>query len=261
MSFAVGTEGAPRIPPGAKDLPYDDGEPMETSRHFNQMALLILSLRYGWKDRRDFFVGGNMFMYFSETQVRKNDFRGPDCFVVLDTTPEDRLSWVVWEEDGKTPAVVIELLSDTTAAIDRGKKKEIYARQLHVPYYYLFHPLTLEFEGFELDMTNRSYRPLAPTENGDLPCPVLGLSLGIREGVFASFRESWLRWIDASGNCLPTGEELAEAAQAKAEAAQIKADAAQREALEERNLRELEKARADSLAQKLAEFEKRLGPA
>lgn len=274
MSSAVVPDYPPRTPPGAKDLPYDDGEPMETYRHFNQMSVLIESLRYGWHARRDFFVAGNMFMYFSETQARRNDFRGPDVFVVLDTTSEDRLSWVVWEEDGKTPSVVIELLSESTAAIDRGKKKEIYARQLRVPYYYLFHPITFEFEGFELDAASRSYRPLPPLPNGDLPCPVLGLSLGMRLSTYRNATITWLRWIDAEGKVLATGEEMAEAAvsaaeaekekaeaeREKAEAAQREADAAQRQA--EAALREAqaEKEKAAALAAELEEYRKRFGP-
>jgi len=72
-------------PPRGEDLPYSDGVPMESERHISQMVSLILSLRLAWKDRTDFYVGGNMSVYFSEPQSRKNDFRGPDVFVVLDT--------------------------------------------------------------------------------------------------------------------------------------------------------------------------------
>lgn len=259
MSSIPISEALPRIPPGAKDLPYDDGEPMETFRHYNQMSVLIQSLRYGWRERSDFFVGGNMFMYFSETQVRKNDFRGPDVFVVLDTTNEDRLSWVVWAEDGKTPAVVIELLSDSTAAIDRGRKKEIYARQLHVPFYYLFHPLTFEFEGFELDHNDRRYKPLSPLPNGDLPCPVLGLSLGMRESTYLGVTTRWLRWIDDQGAPLPTGEDLARTAQREVEAAQREAEAAQREAESAHREAEAEKEKAAALSAQIEEYRRRFG--
>src|SRR5687768_1123220 len=98
----------PASPPRGEDLFYDDGEPMESARHRMQMNLLIDSLFHAWRDRDDFYAGGNMFLYFSETQKKKNDFRGPDVFVVLHTTRRDRKSWVVWEEDGRTLDVVIE---------------------------------------------------------------------------------------------------------------------------------------------------------
>ncbi|WP_437604602.1 hypothetical protein WMF20_25545 [Sorangium sp. So ce834] len=37
----------------------------------------------GAKDREDVYVSGNVAIYFSELQAKKNDFRGPDVFVVL----------------------------------------------------------------------------------------------------------------------------------------------------------------------------------
>jgi Uma2 family endonuclease len=126
--------GEPR-PPRGEDLPFDDGEPLESERHREQMSLLIDSLKDAWRDRRDVYVGGNMAIYFSETQARNNDFRAPDVFVVLDTERRERKGWVVWEEDGRTPDVVIELTSESTEDVDRGKKKTIYARMLHVPFY------------------------------------------------------------------------------------------------------------------------------
>jgi Uma2 family endonuclease len=111
----------PRRPPSSAELICDDGEPMETGRHHEQMVLLIRSLRHAWRDRSDFYVGGNMFLYFSEAQARNNDFRGPDFFVVLGTTQRERRAWVVWEEEGKAPDVILELLSESTEHVDRGE--------------------------------------------------------------------------------------------------------------------------------------------
>ena len=48
---------------------------METERHRHQMNLLIDSLAEAWNDRDDFYVGGNMFVYYSELQAKRNDFR------------------------------------------------------------------------------------------------------------------------------------------------------------------------------------------
>src|SRR5262249_3419950 len=110
----------PVAPPGEDELPSDDGEPMETNEHRLQMVLLIQSLKEAWARREDFFIGGNMFVYFSETQVTHNDFRGPDVFVVLGTSRRSRKSWVAWGEQGKLPDVVIELLSFRTRHVDRG---------------------------------------------------------------------------------------------------------------------------------------------
>ena len=99
---------------------------MESNWHVLQMNLLNEALQLHWKDRQDFFAGGNMFVYFSPTQELTHDFKGPDVFVALDVpTQPSRLSWVTWQE-GKPPDVVIELLSPSTAAYDKREKKQIY---------------------------------------------------------------------------------------------------------------------------------------
>jgi len=244
MKSATDEPEIPEPPPGELELPSDDGEPMETNRHRQQMTLLIQSLKRAWRGRHDFFVGGNMFVYFSETQTKSNDFRGPDVFVVLDTTDRDRMSWVVWGEDGKLPDVVIELLSDRTRAVDRGDKMRIYSKIWRTSEYYLFDPLSLAFEGYRLDAAARDYVRIEPDARGDLRCDTLGLSLGIRTSTFEGLEVSWLRWLGHDGNPVETSEEAELAAALRADAERDRADA--------------ERDRADAAERRLAELEQRL---
>ncbi|KYF83975.1 hypothetical protein BE17_35115 [Sorangium cellulosum] len=246
MPFQSENSPIPIPPPGEDELPYDDGEPMESERHRAQMDLLIEVLQLFWSDRDDVYVSGNMAIYFSELQAKKNDFRGPDVFVVLDTTRRERKSWVVWQEDGRTPDVVIELLSDSTAAVDRGDKMRIYAKLLHVPEYYLFDPFSGTLEAYALDRASRSYVPVLPEANGDVPSASLGLRLGVRQGIYRGLQVDWLRWLDAQGRVLPTGEEQARAAEEQARAAEEQARTASDE--------------AKRLAARLAAYEKQFGP-
>lgn len=116
--------------PTEDDLPYSDGDKLESQRHVLQMTLLIRSLAYHWADRNDFFVGGDMFLHFNA--ARTWSFRGPDVFVVLDVPRRERKSWVVWQE-GKGPDAVIELVSERTWELDLGEKKRIYQDELRVP--------------------------------------------------------------------------------------------------------------------------------
>lgn len=211
---------APRRPPSVDELITDDGEPMESNRHRQQMTLLIQSLEFAWRQRSDFFVGGNMFLYFSETQARKNTFRGPDVFVVLDTERRDRKAWVVWEEEGKAPDVIIELLSESTAEVDREEKKRIYARALRVSEYFLFDPYTKEFAGFALDPLHAEYVKKEPDAQGRLRCERLGLFLGTARGEVGGVEDEWLRWIGADGKPLPSPEEAHHEAAARADAAE-----------------------------------------
>ena len=217
-------QSVPR-PPSGEELVYSDGEPMESDRHVQQMVLLIQSLRNGRSDRTDFYVAGNMFIYFSETQARKNDFRGPDVFVVMNTTRRERKSWVVWEEDGKTPDVVIELLSESTESVDRGEKMRIYAQQLRVGEYFLFDPFSGVLDGYELDAPRAAYRPKKPDEAGRFYSERTGLFLGKVRGTIGGVEADWLRWIEPGGRVLPTGDEMAAAATARADAEMARADA------------------------------------
>jgi Uma2 family endonuclease len=117
-----------KLPPTQNELPSDDGIPMETQRHGLQMQLLARPLSQWLKTQgQEAFVGGNMFIYFSPNQVRNEDYRGSDVFVVLDVPRKERKSWVLWEEE-KAPDVVIELLSESTAQKDKEEKKLIYGQ-------------------------------------------------------------------------------------------------------------------------------------
>jgi Uma2 family endonuclease len=256
----VGTPMTPldpgfRPPPRGEDLPHTDGEPMETARHRDQMNLLISTLVDAWRDREDYYVAGNMFVYFSELHAKRKDLRGPDVFVVMDTVKRERKSWVVWEEEGRTPDVVIELTSPSTEHVDRGEKMRIYARLLRVAEYYLFDPFTGRLEGYQLDPSSRAYRERTPDAQGRLPSPVTGLVLGVAPGRYNDIEADWLRWMTPDGAVLPTGQERAEReaerAEREAERAEREAERAEREA--ERAEREAE--RADAALRRVAELE------
>jgi Uma2 family endonuclease len=206
MTHAI---GLPRRPPSSLELVCDDGEPMESARHRQQMVLLIDSLQYSFRERTDFYVGGNMFLYFSETQARHNDFRGPDVFVALDTEPRERRAWVTWEENGKTPDVIIELLSDSTEHVDRGEKMRLYGRLLKVGEYFLFDPFSGVLEGYEIPAPNKAYVKKQPDSDGRFSCSQLGLLLGKARSTLWSVEADWLRWMKPDGSVLPMPAEEA----------------------------------------------------
>jgi Uma2 family endonuclease len=194
-----------------KQLPtnlYSDEPPLETDFHRDQIDLLIRLLKYWWKDRPDFYISGNLTVYYNQQQLKSRDFRGPDIFVVLDAEKKDRRSWVVWDEGGKYPNVVVELLSSSTAAVDRGAKKQLYQDVWRVPDYFWFHPETLEFAGFHL--VDGAYEAISPTDIGHLWSEQLGLYLGIHE--------RQLRWFSAEGQLIPLPEEQAQQRAEKLEA-------------------------------------------
>lgn len=188
---------------------YSDEPPLETDLHRNQIDLLIRLLKYWWQDRQDFYISGNLTVYYNKQQLKSRDFRGPDVFVVLGAEKRDRRSWAIWEEGGKYPNVVIELLSSSTLKVDQGVKKTLYQDVWRVPEYYWFHPETLEFAGFRLvggkytDISpiaaTESDRPREANASLRLPSEQLGLELGIHE--------RQLRWFTAAGDLIPLPEE------------------------------------------------------
>lgn len=199
------------------DLIFDDGESLESNRHRIGMNVLIRSLQQAWTDRDDYFVGGNMFVYYSRTQARNRDFKGPDFFVVLNVDgTRPRQGWVIWDEDGRYPDVIIELMSPTTANADTGVKKDIYEGIFRTRDYLVFDPFNPDtLQGWRLD-ANFSYQPLVPNEQGWLWCETLGFWLGTWEGTIERETAPWLRFYDQQGNLVLLPEE-AEHQRAEAE--------------------------------------------
>ncbi|EDX71889.1 conserved hypothetical protein [Coleofasciculus chthonoplastes PCC 7420] len=171
-----------------------------TDLHRLQMTLLIACLEWLWRERNDFYASGNLTIYYSPRQRKSEKFRGPDFFVVLGVERFPRQSWVVWEEDGKYPNVIVEILSPKTAATDRGLKKQLYQDVFRTPDYFWFDPNSLEFQGFHL--VDGEYEQLHPNQQGWLWSKQLGLYLGIYE--------SKLRFFNAQGQLIPIPQEVAE---------------------------------------------------
>ena len=46
------------------ELPTEDGEPLETPWHLAQIAFFLELIHYAWRERNDFYAGGNMFIYY-----------------------------------------------------------------------------------------------------------------------------------------------------------------------------------------------------
>lgn len=222
------------FPPG--DL-YSDEPPLETELHLRQIILLLQCLEWLWRDRNDFYAAGNLTIYYSPRQLKSEKFRGPDFFVVLGAERKTRKSWVVWDEDGKYPNVILEILSDSTAKTDRGLKKEIYQNTFRTPDYFWFDPYTQEFAGFHL--VDGEYQPLQPSEQGYLWSHQLGLYLGIYQGL--------LRFFTPNGLLVPKPEEIVEQAEQRVEQAEQRMEQAEQRV-------EQEARKAERLAAKLREL-------
>lgn len=198
--------------PDATELESNEPE-MESSLHYLQLALLVSCLEWLWRDRNDFFIGANLTIYFSRQQLKNREFRGPDFFLVKQTQRHPRKSWVVWEEEGKYPDLIIELLSDSTANIDKNLKKDLYQERFRTPEYFWFSPENLELVGLRL--IQGKYTEISPNKAGWIWSESLGLYLGIHA--------QKLRYFTLEGQLVPTPEEAALQAQQQSEQAQQQA--------------------------------------
>src|SRR5581483_1905962 len=124
---------------------------------------LIAILTYYWRDRDDFYTGGNMFVYYLKRPRRRPLSRGPDFFYVSGVdrhTPRDK--WACWYE-GKFPHVILELLSPSTAQEDRTTKKDVYEQEFETDEYFLYDPATHTLEGWRLSSGGK-YKPIELNE-------------------------------------------------------------------------------------------------
>jgi Uma2 family endonuclease len=208
-----------------ENLVTEDDTPVDNSFSEQQRRLLARALRVSWQGPGD----GRPFMVAADVGVFRTPGEPPlvpDVFLSLDVVrPEDiwskeGRSYFIWHYE-KPPDVVIEVVSNTEGG-ETDVKMERYAH-FGVPYYVIFDPLEQVQAGmlraYELSATG-VYVERSPDF---LPAVALGLRLW--RGVFEGHEETWLRWYDAAGALILTGEERAERAESRAErlAAQLRA--------------------------------------
>lgn len=208
------------------ELVIEDGIPMDNNLHVIQSSVLsdLVDGVMAERGREDYFTAGDIFVYYSIEQARdvakgRPYFRGPDFFLVTGVPLKPvREAWVSWEEGGRLPDLIIEMLSPSTAEIDRTVKKDLYARVFRTPEYYLYDFESEDFEGLRL--AGDAYKPMRRDSQGRYRSAVLGLDIGLWRGVLKRQEATWIRLYHPDGRLVPTSGERAEAERQRAEAAE-----------------------------------------
>lgn len=234
----------PELHPKVDHLVTEDNTPVDNIFSEKQQRLLTEPLYSSWNGPgpgRRFVVMSNVGLFYA---VRQPPYV-PDALLSLDVElpsdlwPKSHRSYFIWEY-GKAPEVVIEVVSNREGGEDREKLTG-YAR-LGIRYYAIYDPECLLSEevlrGYRLE--GLSFRPMS----GGLWFPEVGLGLQLWRGVYEDHDNTWLRWVDAEGRCIPTGKERAESERQRAESERERAE-------EEKRRADLERARAESLAEQL----------
>jgi len=270
------------------ELVLSDGEPLETHFHVLQMVLFLELVRYRMAQlgQERAFAGGDMFVYYSLEQARavaeeehqmalfesglrpdkpkKTAFRGPDAFLVKDAVQHDRDVWKVWEEDGRYPDLILELLSPSTWESDYTEKKRIYQDVFGTSEYFLFTPNQERVDAFRL--LDGRYQKIVPSSSGRLWSRELELEVGTWHGTYEGQAGRWLRLFHPDGHLVPTKDERAEQERQRAEQAEERveqerqrAEQADQRAEQERQRAEQAEERARAAERELARLRSRLG--
>lgn len=229
----------------------EDDEPLDSTFHERQQVILTDTLYASWKGPG----APARFVSLRNVGVFGN-IRGkgivPDVLVALnvDLVPcEESKSYFVWEY-GKPPDLVIEIVSKEPGGED-DHKMESYAA-IGVPYYVIYNPF--EFRGERIlkayQRHGLGYLDVVQPQH----LPELGLGLTIWQGCFQGCEASFLRFLDAQGNLLLTGDEQAAQERQRADQQQQRADQQQRRADQQQQRAEQEQERADRPAAKLREL-------
>jgi hypothetical protein len=109
----------------------------------------------------------------------------------------------------------VEILSESTADVDRGQKKLHYQEIFRTPDFFWFDPFSQEFRGFHL--VNSVYQEIAPNQQGWRWSEQLQLYLG-------AYRDQLRFWTPA-GDLVLTSREWAEQEHQRAEQEHQRAEA------------------------------------
>ena len=221
------------VPPVEYDddgYPGPDSKVTESMRHLATTVYGYYALETWFSDRPETLVAKDLMLLFEEGNPEAA--LAPDVMVIFDAGTADRSSYKVWQEGGRVPDFVLEVLSKSTWRKDVRVKPGLYAA-LGVHELWLFEPFGLDLAGYRL--RDGTYESLRPLPDGGLPSRILGLDVVV-EGHELRFRNP------ATGEVLPSHTQSesrrrqAESARDQAESARDEAESARR-AAEERAIR------------------------
>lgn len=219
--------------PTSDELPCSDDTPVDNEDQNFLPNYLLFLLELLWKDRQDWYFGVDMGIYHT-TGANPRVPVIPDGFLSVGVPRrkpgnQSRKSYVLWEEAGIVPKLVLEMVS-WTPGNEYGEKLAIY-ETLGVLYYVIYNPEYWErdrhqpFEVYKL--VNRHYQLQAGEPYW---MPEIGLALGRSQGIVGGIEREILSWFDHQGHRYQSAEEQAQQAQAQAQQAQAQAQQAQAQA-------------------------------
>ncbi|MBY0523601.1 MAG: Uma2 family endonuclease [Gemmataceae bacterium] len=207
--------------PDDTQLPESDGAIVENFQEHPQSTLLTDTLWPVLQQRHpdgQFCIGQNSGIYWRVTDPPPLGCKAPDWFYVPEVPPlregRVRRSYVLWRE-AVAPLIMMEFVSGNgVEEHDRTPwtgKFWVYEQGIRAPFYAIYEVNPGRVEVYHL--VDGHYEQLPANERGHFRIADLGVELGIWHGVYRNQELPWLRWWDAAGNLLPTGDERAASAE------------------------------------------------
>ncbi|MBW4684148.1 MAG: Uma2 family endonuclease [Komarekiella atlantica HA4396-MV6] len=192
--------------PSSAELPDSDDTPVDNELQILIPNLLLAILAYIWQTRDDWFFGINMGIYHTPLQPAIV----PDGFLSLGVErfvgENGRSSYVFWEEEGITPILALEVVSQTYNG-EYEQKKIDYA-QLGILYYVIYAPTRLRRKRQHLEVYRLVEGKYILQLCDKIWMPEIGLGIGREQGTYQGRTREWLFWYDQDGNRYPTPEEV-----------------------------------------------------
>jgi Uma2 family endonuclease len=127
--------------PSTDELPCSDDTPVDDEDQNLLPNVLLFLLKTIWAERMDWYFGVDMAIYHT-IGISPRVPVVPDAFLSLGVERKkggkSRRSYVVWEEAGVVPVLVLEMVSHKPGG-EYEEKQSIYAK-LGVLYYVIYNP-------------------------------------------------------------------------------------------------------------------------
>jgi len=201
--------------PDVSKLITEDDTPVDNQFSEKQMRLLTESIHASWNPGFPFVAMANVGVYVALNRPAIV----PDVLVTTHVEPlqdllhQEHRAYFSWMYDGKSPDVVIEIVSNKKGGEMESKLRNY--QHMGVSWYAVLDPAH-----YITDQTLTVYAMSRNQcrEQTELKLGEIGLGLMLWEGEFEGVPCQWLRWCDKAGQMLLTGKDSAEVQAKRADA-------------------------------------------
>jgi Uma2 family endonuclease len=219
--------------PTSDELPDSDDTPVDNEDQNFIPNFLLFLLEFFWANRNDWYFGVDMGIYHTTRENPRIPII-PDGFLSLGVQRrkqgKSRKSYVVWEEAGIVPILVLEIVS-LTPGNEYDEKLAIYAK-LGILYYVIYNPEYWQRDRHQPLEIYRLVDGVYQLEMGEpIWLPEIGLGIGRSQYHSGTVEREILFWYNENGEQLQSPEMLLIQERQRAEQERQRAEQIQKAAI------------------------------